>query len=181
MAEKKVYRSALRSRRLIRQAFLELLKEKPFEKITVTDIVNQADINRSTFYAHYPDIYGVVDEIETEVVQHTLQIWAETKFINFFHDPKPILQSIVSILEENHDLYKSLGQSNIAAPQLERMKAVFISTALTSPEIPRELRDSPLYAIRIRFFIGGIVDVYQCWLRGTWSALWRISPQTSRR
>ena len=37
--EKKEYRSAVRSRKLIRQAFYELLKEKSFEKITVTDIL----------------------------------------------------------------------------------------------------------------------------------------------
>ena len=48
MAEKKEYRSAIRSRRLIRAALLELLQEKKFEKITVTDIVKRADINRST-------------------------------------------------------------------------------------------------------------------------------------
>ena len=56
MGERKVYKSALRSRKWIRQAFMELLREKDFEKITVTDIVNRADINRSTFYAHYPDV-----------------------------------------------------------------------------------------------------------------------------
>lgn len=56
MGERKVYKSALRSRKWIRQAFMELLREKEFEKITVTDIVNRADINRSTFYAHYPDV-----------------------------------------------------------------------------------------------------------------------------
>ena len=56
MAEKKEYRSAVRSRRMIRQAFMDLLHEKPLEKITATDIIRRADINRSTFYAHYPDV-----------------------------------------------------------------------------------------------------------------------------
>ena len=45
------YRSAIRSRRMIREAYTVLLKEKDLSKITVTDIVNQADINRATFYA----------------------------------------------------------------------------------------------------------------------------------
>lgn len=49
MAPKKEYRSAVRSRRLIREAFLQLLQEKELRKITVTDIVNRADINRTTF------------------------------------------------------------------------------------------------------------------------------------
>ena len=46
------YRSAIRSRRMIREAYTVLLKEKDLSKITVTDIVNRADINRATFYAH---------------------------------------------------------------------------------------------------------------------------------
>ena len=60
MSVKKNYRNAVRSKKMIRQACLELLQEKPCEKITVTDIVARADLNRSTFYAHYPDICGSV-------------------------------------------------------------------------------------------------------------------------
>ena len=63
MEQKKEYRSAARSRRLIRRAFLELLDERPFEKITVLELAERADVNRSTFYAHYPDIFGVVEEL----------------------------------------------------------------------------------------------------------------------
>lgn len=48
------YRSAIRSRRMIREAYTVLLKEKDLSKITVTDIVNRADINRATFYVNEP-------------------------------------------------------------------------------------------------------------------------------
>ena len=41
MREKAEYRSSIRSRRLIRQAFVELLQEKELEKITVTDIITR--------------------------------------------------------------------------------------------------------------------------------------------
>jgi len=74
MAEKKEYRSAIRSRRLINQAFLELLREKPFEKITVTDIVKRADINRSTFYAHYPDVRGLVEVLLENTINRSLAL-----------------------------------------------------------------------------------------------------------
>jgi len=47
------YRSAVRSRRLIHTALADLLLEKPLDKITVTDVVNRAEINRGTFYLHY--------------------------------------------------------------------------------------------------------------------------------
>ena len=49
MAEKKEYRNAVRSRRMIREAFVDLLHKKPVEKITATDIINRSGLNRSTF------------------------------------------------------------------------------------------------------------------------------------
>ena len=47
------YRSSLRSKRLIREALVTMMRQKPFEKITITDIVKTADINRGTFYVAY--------------------------------------------------------------------------------------------------------------------------------
>ena len=43
------YRSSIRSKTMIKEALLELMIEKPFDKITITDIVKKADINRGTF------------------------------------------------------------------------------------------------------------------------------------
>ena len=60
MTERKENRNARRSRQMIRESFEALLKEKGFHKNTVIDIVARTDLNRSTFYAHYPDIYGSV-------------------------------------------------------------------------------------------------------------------------
>ena len=48
--KKAEYRNSIRSKTLIRNALLSLMQEKEFEKITVTDIVSKADINRGTFY-----------------------------------------------------------------------------------------------------------------------------------
>jgi AcrR family transcriptional regulator len=46
---------AIRSRQLLRGAFLGLLKEKRYEDISVRDIIERAGVARSTFYAHYID------------------------------------------------------------------------------------------------------------------------------
>lgn len=43
-------------------ALFNLLGEKPFEKITVTDIAKRCGINRNTFYYHFRDIYDVLDQ-----------------------------------------------------------------------------------------------------------------------
>ena len=48
-------RRVRRTRELLRRAFLSLLQEKGYDRITVQDILDRADIGRSTFYAHYRD------------------------------------------------------------------------------------------------------------------------------
>lgn len=49
------------------QAMLELMNKMPFEKITVRLICEKAGVNRSTFYAHYRDIYYMIEQMEAEL------------------------------------------------------------------------------------------------------------------
>lgn len=166
MGEKKEYRSAVRSRKLIRQAFLELLKEKNLEKITVTDIVKQADINRSTFYAHYPDVMGVIEEISEEVLEHTHKFMQEVEFSDFFANPLPHLKNIIKVAEENIEMYRLLCSSAMGNEQLDRLKNVLIERTLKTIDKPETFKDSLEFEFSVRFFMGGIVDVYTQWLRG---------------
>lgn len=52
-----------KTKRAIRSAFAELIKEKPMEKITVKEIAERAEINKTTFYAHYETVYDLVDQL----------------------------------------------------------------------------------------------------------------------
>lgn len=81
---KKEYRSSVRSKRLIREEFIKLMQEKEFSKISVTDIVNEADLNRSTFYAHYPDVRGVIEEFEDQVIDNMMLVLKDFKYEHFF-------------------------------------------------------------------------------------------------
>jgi AcrR family transcriptional regulator len=55
MAPEKKDRRTRRTRQLLRSALLALLKEKRYEEISVQDIIERADVARSTFYVHYLD------------------------------------------------------------------------------------------------------------------------------
>ncbi|NHQ60778.1 TetR/AcrR family transcriptional regulator [Chlorobium sp. BLA1] len=55
MKEKKVDRRISRTRRLMHEALMALIVEKGYEAVTVQDILDRADVGRSTFYAHYRD------------------------------------------------------------------------------------------------------------------------------
>ena len=54
------------TRKVIQDAFLDILKEKPISRITVKEVCDKAEINRGTFYKHYQDCYDLLDKIEEE-------------------------------------------------------------------------------------------------------------------
>ena len=163
---KKEYRSAIRSRKFIRQAFMELLKEKPFEKITVTDIVNRADINRSTFYAHYPDVMGLLDEIQEEIISFFEQYLKKANFSDLLQNPTYYLRIIIKLASENEELYRLLSNSNVATKQMEKMKKMLVDRIISTIELPERYIDSFEFEFAVRFFLGGFIDVYIQWLKG---------------
>jgi len=57
----KLDRRVRRTRQLLVEAFVDLLKEKGFQAISVQDITARADVNRATFYAHFQDKYALLD------------------------------------------------------------------------------------------------------------------------
>lgn len=167
MMEKREYKSSVRSRKMIRNAFYELLKEKPFDKITVTDIVKRADINRSTFYAHFPDVRGVIEEIQEEILDYTQKFMEEIDFRDFYSNPKPYLQKIVKPVEDNNDLYRVLGTDTVATRQLEQIKAILIERTIATVDVPFFFKNKMELEFSIRFYICGVIDVYKQWLYGT--------------
>ena len=62
----KTDRRVLYTKMFLKESLLELMKEKPVDKITPTELCRKADINRNTFYAHYYSTRDVLEEIETE-------------------------------------------------------------------------------------------------------------------
>ena len=64
-----------RTDKAIMQAMTSLLKKKPFEKITVQDILDETPVTRATFYAHYHDKYDVVEKM----LDHFLDMYGMTR------------------------------------------------------------------------------------------------------
>lgn len=91
-----------KTREVILSAFISLLHEKPFSKVTVGDIAEKANINRGTFYKYYNDKYQLVEKIEAQIVselEETNQHWiAENQAGNAGNDDV-LVKSIVATLE----------------------------------------------------------------------------------
>lgn len=72
MASKNNRRTTM-TKRLLKESLFELLKEKPISRISVKELCEVADLNRSTFYLHYSDQYELLAEVENEVVEKTAE------------------------------------------------------------------------------------------------------------
>jgi AcrR family transcriptional regulator len=62
-------RRIVKTKRILKQTMIELLAEKPFEQITVTELCQTAATGRITFYAHYTDKYELVDELFRDMLE----------------------------------------------------------------------------------------------------------------
>ena len=64
---------AQRTKNAIRQSFMKLLAERPFDKITIGDIAQRSEITRNAFYYYYQDIYALVEDIFALELEHFAQ------------------------------------------------------------------------------------------------------------
>ena len=60
-SDEKLDPRVIRTRGLILKSFEDLLADKGFESISVQDVTDKAQVNRATFYAHFPDKYALLD------------------------------------------------------------------------------------------------------------------------
>ena len=57
------------TKRVLKESFLKLLKEKSVNKITVKEVCELAELNRATFYLHYSDCFALLESIEQELLE----------------------------------------------------------------------------------------------------------------
>ena len=67
-------RRVRKSKQALRKAFRELITEKPLKYITIKELVERADLNRSTFYHHYKDIPDMFAQLEQELYDELSQV-----------------------------------------------------------------------------------------------------------
>ena len=159
------YRSALRSKKLINDALADLLTEKPLDKITVTDVVNRADINRGTFYAHYKDIPDVVDHLihQTFSAIRDAVIGQAGSSSDIAHR---LLNTIQNILEEDLTFYRKILNSNVSSILQEQLVSIVLDFMLEHKD-DFYAGNQEEYEIAIRFCAGGLSNLYRDWFSGT--------------
>ena len=165
---KKTDRRIRKTKAQLRQGLAELLQEKSLKEITVTELTDKVDINRSTFYLHYSDIYDMMEKIEELVRTRPVNPFNESSF--------PFIEEIFTILAENRQICAALLGPNGDIAFLQRIENILSRHSLkvleeTLPEKKQDLQY--LYS----FFAFGCVGMIKMWLTGRYEE----SPQYMAR
>lgn len=154
----------LRTRILIRDAFIDLLQEFELEKITVNRIAERATISRVTFYLHYRDIPDMIERLAVEMVNdiHTI-------LIKIPAHPGFKMNILVEMLEHiaaNSNFYKVLLASKripVFTERLMNLIADFITIRMDKLETSSKLNIEQ--DIAIWYGSSAIIGTIVCWLR----------------
>lgn len=166
MEKKHRNKNALRSIKLITKAYLELINEMPLEKVTVTKITERAELNRSTFYAHFTCPQDVLNSIEEDAIENLVELINEVPLGHFLKDPLPFLTRIAGFINERRYFYKRIICNNQYAVFFENLKEIIISRLMEDKEIIASAKNPVVLQTNLRFFVGGYISLFRDCLSG---------------
>lgn len=141
-------------------AFLQLIEEKPYSKITVNHIVEKAGVHRNTFYYHYQSIPTMLGEICRKMVSRMFVIYKDVQ------SPADCIMPLVRFSKEHREAIIHVYNSEARAIMMEYVRQIgrfaiesYIDNVTDRTGIPR--RDKELL---IRFYRAGLVGVWTEWV-----------------
>lgn len=150
------------------EAFWELYKDKPIEKITVKEITNRAGYNRGTFYAYFKDTYEVLKEIKESIMPSKDMIIYPIQRLERKED------LIFDTLNHSNDYFIDNQEKIIVLLGPEGDPSFVHELKIRTREILMEyLKDSDInepekIQFIIEYHMSAIIGVFQLWVeRGT--------------
>jgi len=149
---------------VIKESLINLLEEKDISQITIKEICENADVNRSTFYAHYTDQYDLLRKIEDEFLANIRDYLSELEQKNKDEvNPVLLAEKIFEYIKENAKLCKLLlserGGLNFQKRVVMLVYDTIINELMDNSKITKEDAEY-VYS----FTITGCVGIVQKWL-----------------
>lgn len=164
-APKKTDRRVIKTQRAIRQAFRKLLVENGLEKITVSALAREADIDRKTFYLHYSSIDALIQQEANILVDRVAKALSSPAKEGGELTPfsmKCVLIELANVVEENSELYHHVISSLSIDQMVDALHEPVRRAALESnKELGRA--DERGFDYIIRFYIAGTLSVFTRW------------------
>ncbi|MDQ0271607.1 TetR/AcrR family transcriptional regulator [Cytobacillus purgationiresistens] len=136
-----------KSKKVLKEALISLMSEKDFKKITITDLVSKADLNRGTFYKHFQTKEELLDELIDDVMEDLITAYREPYLFTDQFSIKDLSTTTVKIFEhvnEYSDFYTIIVNSNVLPGFQDRI--IHVLTQLSVHEISMEHIDEQINA-----------------------------------
>ncbi|MDL2236913.1 TetR/AcrR family transcriptional regulator [Christensenellaceae bacterium OttesenSCG-928-K19] len=158
--EKKLDRRVKYTIMMLKDALVELMQKEHISKISVKALCERADVNRSTFYAHFEDQYDLLHSIEQEAMDNITHYLSRQDYTDNIPVSFQVLNRILVYVKENAGLFRALlsdnGGSNIQKDIL-KVPEIFDFQIYNS----QGERTKEYLAV---FAITGCVSILQKWL-----------------
>lgn len=92
------------SKTKMRKALTALLRDRPLQEISVTELTQLASVNRGTFYSHYRDIYDMAGQIENEMFEEFRALMESYPNTALRAGLQPILRDVFLFISKNADM-----------------------------------------------------------------------------
>ena len=163
---KREYRNSIRTKKMIRAAFAELIGEKKMiANITVAELAERADIAKSTFYNHYDDVYAVADELMRELTMG-LNLIIDAMEADKTNDYSIYVRSIFAFLRENEALYRKVADSPDAIFFINKIKQVVTKRVFSNISSPFLSKNKVERQVQITFLAHACVDTMVDYFKG---------------
>lgn len=156
----------IKTEKVLFDALIELMTDKPFESIKVSDICSKALINRSTFYSHYNDKYellvGYINNLEESLINKLGTLNKEINNKDYFVE---IIKLILDHFDEKRDTYYKVLLNNRNSIFIDIVSNV-ISTDINkkiNQDINSKNDNIPL-DIKSTFYLGAVSSVIIKWI-----------------
>lgn len=116
--EEKIDRRIRRTKKVLAEALIEILKNKNIENVTVSELAKKADITRTTFYQYYREPVEMLEKLQDEIAIDLNKIVEQTEggdargffslLFNYFHQDK-MKADILSFTIRNQKGYEKIG------------------------------------------------------------------------
>ena len=99
---------------LLNESFLHFLEKKPLARITIKEICEEADVNRSTYYAHFTDPYDQLKKLETEIMVD-MSAYVDgivTEGLHSTHKQKQLITGVLEYIQSKKHIFRVLLSNN---------------------------------------------------------------------
>lgn len=149
------------TRQVITDAFLQLLRQKPVERITVKEVCALAQINRSTFYRQYKDCFDLMEQLE----QRGLELLEELLQATQAQGTAATMTSLLCALRDNDSLLGIMARQNQDERFLYAMVGRCFRYVNTRQENMAIAANETQQNMRNAFMAAGVGGIIQYWLR----------------